>query len=169
MKKLYTIPNSLTIVIVFAVLSALCLLVGLIALPSVGGIALCCGTVIFVVPLVMLIIFHYLNCIVITSKGVEHKGKFYSWDEVYITMNYTVPNLMRNAYVYRLYFSDRYYKKEEINVADKELFCIDLTNNRLQLILQYYTKGICILKESPKQQAILQKVIEHNKNYISSN
>lgn len=169
MSKIYTIQKGLVIflIVLFMVLilTVVCTVLGIMNLPKIEGILLLLFDIIYIIVLVIFIKLHYLNYIKISSKGVFHKDKFYSWDEVFLTVDYTIPNITRNAYNYRIYFNNSYYNThEEIRNADREGFCIDLSIERLLLINQYYSKKINVIRESPMQNNILEKVMEHNNN-----
>ncbi len=173
MKKVYTIKNGKTIFII-AFLSLLLLAVistvwGILSLPAIEGIILLLSDLLYLIILFVFIRLHYLNYIKITSQCVSHKNETYLWDEVCLTLDYTTPNFTRNAYTYRIYFSENFYNtREEIKNANKKGFCIDLDNKRLSLLLQHYFKKIHILRESPRQNKILNMIIDHNNNINQS-
>ena len=167
MEKVYTIKNGKAIFLIaffsLLLLAVISTVFGIKALPTIEGITFLLFDVIYIIILFVFIRLHYLNYIKISSEGVTHKNEFYSWNDVCLTLDYTTPNFMRNAYTYRVYFSENFYNtRDEIKNADKKGFCIDLDVKRLSLLYQYYFKKIHILRESPKQNEILKMILEHN-------
>ncbi len=152
MKKIFTIARGQIIFGMILSCGIILEILSIFLLPKIEGIVglLTCG-LLFTVILILHVKWHFINYIIISPNGVGHKNNYFNWDEVYISMDYTTPTFYRNAYVYRIYFDNKYLtSKEALKNADKKGFCIDLNKKRLELLLSFYHKKIYVFKQSPQ-------------------
>lgn len=163
MKKYSAVINGKIIIGVMVALFIVCEVTGLIMLPRKEGIITCVFSFIFVVFLILFVKKHYADYVRISPKEIVHKKCVYNWKDVCITVSCPSINFFSKRFVYRLYFHTDFLKtKQELRIINKKGFFIELNKERLQTILQYYSKEIFILEKSAGQKYLFDMIENHN-------
>ena len=91
----------------------------------------------------------YLNFICLSKEFVRHKNGKYTWDNVFVTANFSFLPNARAVWVCYLYFDDHYLTQQECRSKkiQKKGFYITIKQQRLELILNFYHKKIKLLNE----------------------
>lgn len=165
-KKMNTVPNGIGVIIVLAFAIRTIFLMGIVLLPSLEAIGLFLISGTLLVSLIQFINNNYCNFIDVSTESIRHKMDSYSWENVCITIGYTKPNFLRNAYVHWAFFDDHYLTKEEINSKSlkRKGFYLELTRKRTKWLLSTYKKPIIILEEAPyyRNKDIITQIRLHN-------
>lgn len=167
-KKINTIPNGRIIIFTIAFEILLTFLLGVMLLPSITAVGLFAFSLVFSMIMIYYLKHKYWNFIEMSKKIVCHNNQSYDWDDVYITVTYSKPNIARNSFDYYVYFDDHYLSEEEIeskSIKSKGFYMM-LTEKRTELLLGFEPKKIKILKESPysRNKIILQKIASYLQN-----
>lgn len=163
MIKIYSVRNGNIIFILMLFLFAFSMSIGFLLISHKEAIGLFCCSVLFAVSAIILVHRNYLNYILVDQNGISLKNRLYTWDEIYITVDYSEPDQYRNAYVYQFYFGLKFLlERQDRRHCKKEGFFIDIDKKRLGIILKFYEKKFLIVRESPLQKDILTILKEHN-------
>ena len=163
MTKIYSIRNGNIIFIIMLFLFAFSMTIGVLLLPHKESIGLFCCSILFAFSAIILAHKNYLNYVLVDQNGISLKNRLYTWDEIYITVDYSEPNQYRNAYVYQFYFGLKFlFEGQDRRCCKKKGFFIDINKKRLGIILKFYKKKFLIVRYSPLQKSILKILKEHN-------
>ena len=165
-KKLNTIPNGLVVVIIIVFEILLTLVLGIALLPAIEALGLFAFSFVFLVSLIHYITHKYCNFIEVSNGFICHKEDSYTWENVFITVQSTKPNFLRNSFDYYVFFDDHYLTQEEANskFIKRKGFYLMLTRKRTNWLLSYYQKNLKILDESTygRNKDIITRIKLHN-------
>ena len=149
MKKMYKIAGVPVCTVIFAVLSVLLteqLIRNIIYYRIVN---ICVGTVANIILLVwwiLLAIGRFWSVIRYDDNAIQCNDCKWNWDTVRIVA-YPIPSKSKRTKYY-LVFDNRYLAGEEAREVYDYNYCMELTYNRLNQILQYYHHEIKIIDKS---------------------
>lgn len=168
-KKIYRSDIYLVELIVIEVLSLFMVILGGFLLPKTEGIALCCGGLCVGI---FIFLFYKLkgkiDYIVITSEGIKNKKIFLAWKDICLTVDYDVCFTGRRGSTYFCFLNDQYYQSlEELKSARAQKMFIELTEDRIIYLIQFYHRPIKLLRKAPYQKSIFNIITDYNqmKNY----